>query len=156
GYTSSLIAARARDERQRRAPGQADAPGGDETLLFEAALADFDRACALLERRPEDELRYVLLIDRGLMWFQRHELDKAAADLRQAIALNDRDFQAFTALAKVELDRGDRDQALSCYGRAIQAHPDWAPLYRGRADVYLGLKEMTREQRALALSDLER
>ena len=143
--------------RQRScATAQVDALRTDERLHFQAAEADFERARTLLERRPGDELRYVLLVDRGLMWFQRRELDKAAADLREAIALNGRDFQAFTVLAKVEQERGDPDKAIACYTRAIQALPDWAPLYRGRADVYLGRKNLTPAQRALALSDLER
>jgi serine/threonine protein kinase/tetratricopeptide (TPR) repeat protein len=157
GYTSSLIAARDRDDVSAKlTPAQIDKLRTDERLQFQAAEADFHKAWTLLERRPGDELRYVLLVDRGLMWFQRRELDKAAADLRQAIALNDRDFQAFTVLAKVEKDRGNPDEAIAYYTRAIQAHPDWAPLYRGRADVYLERKDLTQSQLKLALSDLER
>ena len=140
GFTLSLLATRDRAEAANR---------------YQAAEADFHHAGTLLESRPGDELRYVLLVDRGLMWFQRREFDKAAADLREAVALNDRDFQAFTVLAKVEQERGDPDAAIACYTRAIHAHPDWAPLYRGRADVYLGLKDMTSKQRVLARSDLE-
>jgi serine/threonine protein kinase/predicted Zn-dependent protease len=140
GYTLSLIAARHRDEAE----------------LFQAAAADFQRAWTLLEDRPGDELRYVLLVDRGLMWLQWRELDKAAADLRQAITLNGQDFQAFAALARIEHEWGHPDEAITCYTRAIQSLPDWAPLYRGRADVYLGLKDLTPAQRALALSDLDR
>jgi serine/threonine protein kinase/Tfp pilus assembly protein PilF len=156
GFTLSLIATRDRDEVATRTAAQADVPRANERHPYQDAEADFQRAWTLLASRPGDHLRYVLLVDRGLMWYQRREFNKAAADLREAVALNDRDFQAFTVLAKVELGRGDPDAAIECYTRAIQAHPDWAPLYRGRADVYLGLKDLTPEQRALARGDLER
>ena len=109
----------------------------------------------LLEHRPGDELRYVLLVNRGLMWFQRREPDQAAADLKEAIALNDHHFQAFAALAKVELERGAPDEAIACYTRAIRSRPAWAPLYRGRADVYLTRADPTQAQRELALNDLD-
>jgi tetratricopeptide (TPR) repeat protein len=155
GYTSSLIAARHHQEAARLAPPQANARRTDEMLGYQAAEADFLKASQLLERRPEDGLRYVLLVDRGLMWFQRKELDKAAADLREAVQLNERDFQALTALAKVEQDRGHPGQAIDLFTRAIEAKPDFAPLYRGRADVYLGLQDLTQDQRARALDDLK-
>jgi tetratricopeptide (TPR) repeat protein len=89
------------------------------------------------------------------MWAQRRELEQAAADLRQAITLDERDFRAFVLLAKVEQDRDNPDEAIKCYDRAIEAKPDFAPLYRARADVNLGRKDSTQEQRAQALSDLE-
>jgi eukaryotic-like serine/threonine-protein kinase len=38
---------------------------------------------------------------------------------------------------------------------AIQLKPKWAPLYRNRAEVLLGLKDLTDDQREAALRDLE-
>jgi tetratricopeptide (TPR) repeat protein len=156
GFTSSLIAARDRVEATRYPPGQLDAVRADESLQFQAAEEDFDQAWTLLEHRPAIELRYELLVYRGFMWSQRREPDTAAADLREAIKLNDRDLRAFIALAKVEQDRNRLDEAIRCYDRAIDANPDFAPLYRGRADVYLGRKDLSQEQRAQVLSDLEK
>jgi tetratricopeptide (TPR) repeat protein len=97
----------------------------------------------------------VLLVNRGLMWFQRRELDRATADLREAVEINPNGFQAFTALAKVEEERNNPEKAIECWKQAIKARPGWAPLYRGRADVLLKSKELTPAQRALALGDLE-
>jgi tetratricopeptide (TPR) repeat protein/tRNA A-37 threonylcarbamoyl transferase component Bud32 len=161
GFAATLVATNVRDAARLvpTQPGEAEGEGAvrtDERLQFVAAEEDFERACTLLAGRPADDLRYELLIYRGFMWFQRRVLDRAAADLREAITLNDRDLRAFVTLAKVEQDRGQPDAAIQCYERAIQANPDFAPLYRGRADVYLGRHDLTPEQHARALSDLER
>jgi tetratricopeptide (TPR) repeat protein len=155
GYTSTLIAARDRVEAARSAPGQGNTVRADERLQFQAAEEDFEQAGILLEYKPDNELRYELLVYRGFMWFQRRELDRAAADFREAIKLNDRDPRAFSVLARVEQDRDQPDKAIQCYDRAIDANPDFAPLYRGRADISLGRKDLTQEQRAQVLSDLE-
>jgi tetratricopeptide (TPR) repeat protein len=73
GYTLSLTAARDRDESVRLAPDQVGAAPTAETPLFRAAEADFQHALTLLEHQRSDELRYVALVDRGLMWYQRHD-----------------------------------------------------------------------------------
>jgi tetratricopeptide (TPR) repeat protein len=139
GFAATLTAANDRDEPSR----------------YQAAEEDFAHASTLLDRRPADDLRYELLIYRGYMWHQRHDPDRAANDLHAAIKLNGRDLRALITLARVEQDRGHRDEALKYYDRAIQANPKFAPLYRGRADVYLRRSDLTPEQRAGALSDLE-
>ena len=94
-------------------------------------------------------------VNRGLMWLQREEFDQAAADLTAAVALNDRQYQAWAALAQVSQRQGRPDEAVERFGRAIALRPDWSPLYRGRADVTLSRKDATPAQRASALSDLD-
>jgi len=130
--------------------------GPDEIKLrFEAAEADYRRAMDLLERKPNDELRYVVLVNRGLLRFQRDDLKQAASDLTAAIRLNDGPSQAHAGLAEVYRKQGRLDEAAEQFGRAIDRRPDWAPLYRVRADVHLARKDSTLEQRARALRDLE-
>jgi tetratricopeptide (TPR) repeat protein len=124
-------------------------------LRFEAAEADYRFAMDLLERKPNDELRYVVLVNRGLLRFQRDDLEEAVSDLTAAIRLNDRSSQAYGALAKVYLKQGRLDEAVEQFGRAIERQPDLAPLYRARADVELARKESTPGQRSRALRDLE-
>ena len=63
-----------------------------------AAEADYQQALAL---KPNDDLRYVLLANRGLMWLQSKRLDLAVADLTAAIGLKPNLFQAHTTLAQV-------------------------------------------------------
>jgi serine/threonine protein kinase/uncharacterized protein HemY len=141
GFASSQAAARA-------------VAGEDATTQFQAAETDFGRAETILDQHPDEELRYVLLVDRGLMWYQRRELEKAGADLRAAIQLNDRHFQAYAALAKVEQDRGKPADAFAQYTEAIRLRPAWAPLYRGRADVFLDRDDLDDARRRQVLDDL--
>jgi len=51
---------------------------------FKAAEADYRRA---LDLKPNDDLRYVLLANRGLLRLQSDRLDEAVADLNAAIRL---------------------------------------------------------------------
>jgi eukaryotic-like serine/threonine-protein kinase len=140
GFASSRI----------QAPSQQTA-----ALGFENAEADYDRARVILDREPNDELRYILLVNRGVLRFQHGKLDQAATDLKAAIQLNDLSSQAYAALAEVDWKQGKPDEAVEQFGLAIERKPDWTPLYRGRADIILALKAPTQAQRAQALGDLD-
>ncbi len=122
----------------------------------DAAEADYRRAMELLEEKPNDELRYVLLVNRGLLRSSRGDRDAAVADLEAAIRLGDLRSLASTALADIFRKQGRYAEALDRFSRAIEHRPDWAPLYRGRADVVLDNKASTKAQRAQAISDLDR
>ncbi len=113
GFASSQAAVQSPDDVKPGSTTQVGTLQADSALQFKAAEADFRQAQGLLERKPDDELRYVLLVNRGLMWLQRREPDKALADLQAAIRLNDRHFQAFVVLAKVHQERGDPEQAIA-------------------------------------------
>src|SRR5262249_40571863 len=63
--------------------------------------------------------------------------------------------EAFSALGQVYQRQGRTGEALEQFTRAIQLRPNWAPLYRGRADVLLGLKDLSRDQCDAVISDLE-
>ena len=96
---------------------------------------------------------YALLVNRGAMLLQRHELPAAIADLQEAVRLKPTLFSAYTQLAEAFRQRGLLDQALDQLTRAIDLRPDreyLASLYRTRAGVQLELKD-----RAAALRDLE-
>jgi tetratricopeptide (TPR) repeat protein len=123
---------------------------------FQDAEADCHKALGLLGNGTENaELHYALLVNRGMIRLGRQDLTAAAADLQEAICLNDRRFEAFSSLGQVYQRQGRTDDALKQFARAIQLRPNWAPLYRGRADVLLGLKNLSPDQRDAALSDLE-
>ena len=123
---------------------------------FKDAEVDYRTALELLENGSKNsELHCVLLINRGLIRFERQDLTAAAADLQDAICLNDHRFEAHSALAQVYQRQGRTDDALKQFARAIQLQANWGPLYRGRAAVLLGLKNLSPDQREAALSDLE-
>jgi tetratricopeptide (TPR) repeat protein len=138
-----------------RLPSRGDRFRDQADLQFKAAEADYSQALELLEQKPHDELRYILLTNRGVLWLQRRDLDKAAGQLQEAIRLNGSQFPAYATLAEVYHKQGKPDEAVEQFSRAIALRPDWAPLYRGRADVDMARRGPTPAQRARALSDLK-
>jgi serine/threonine protein kinase/tetratricopeptide (TPR) repeat protein len=124
-------------------------------LQLEAAEADFDKALLLLGTAPNTDLRYPLLVNRGLLWLERRQWDKAVADFQTAIQLDDRQWVAFLNLAQVYQRQDQPEKAIEQFSRAIELRPAWAPLYRARAAANLDRKESTLAQRARALADLE-
>ena len=129
----------------------------EAALVFENAQADYDRAREILDRKPNDEMRYILLVNQGVLRMQHGKLDQAATDLQAAIRLNDRLSQAYETLAIVYLKQDKSDEAVEQFGLAIERKwkADLAPLYRGRADVNLARTHSTPAQRAQALGDLD-
>jgi len=154
GFASGQLGASVLD-LAKKSPSQEKALQAQADLQFEAAEDDYHRALQLLEHEPNDELHYILLVNRGVLWLQRRVLDRAAGYLQEAIRLNPLELEAFAALAQVYQKQEKADKALEQYSRAIALRPDWAPLYRGRADVDLARKNSTVAQRARALLDLE-
>jgi serine/threonine protein kinase/tetratricopeptide (TPR) repeat protein len=124
-------------------------------LQLDAAEADYATAIQLLDAAPNKELRYPLLVNRGLLWLERGEWEKAVADFRAAIELDDRRWLAFDSLGHVYLRRKMPDQAIEQFTLAINRRPDSANLYRARAVANLDRKALTPAQRAQAAADLE-
>ena len=99
-------------------------------LQLNAAEADFNTALELLSERPNTELQYALLVNRGLLWLERREWSKAIADLDRAILLKPAQWQAHEMLAQV-YDRQDKpDLAVEQFTQAIAVQPVMAALYR--------------------------
>jgi tetratricopeptide (TPR) repeat protein len=124
-------------------------------LQLDAAEADYATAIELLDAAPNKDLRYPLLVNRGLLWLERREWDKAVADFQAAIELDDRRWLAFENLGLFYLQRKMPDQAIEQFTRAINLRPDSAPLYRARAVANVDRKALNPAQRAQAASDLE-
>jgi len=122
---------------------------------LQAAEADYGSAFKLLVSSPSKDLRYGLLVNRGLLWLERREWEKAVADLQEAIHIDGTRWQAFETLAQVYERQDKPDQAIDHFTRAISLRPDWAPLYRARASVNLERKDPGPPHRARALADLE-
>jgi len=154
GFASYQIATLA-----RTAVESLQARGGtlltEAQLQLQAAEADYAQALELLGAAPNHDLRYPLLVNRGLLWLERREWDKAERDLQAAIRLDDHLWQAFETLAHVYQKQDKPDQAIGQFTCAIRLRPDWAPLYRARAAVNLDRKDQGPTHRSQALADLE-
>ncbi len=138
-------------------PGRRGPHPAQEVLAqFENSDADYRKALALLGDKPEHaELHYVVLLNRGMTRLVREDLTAAAADFQQAIRLNPSRFEAFVDLGQVYQRQGRTDDALKQFARAIELRPNYAPLYRGRANVLLGATDLSPELRQMKVSDLE-
>jgi tetratricopeptide (TPR) repeat protein len=119
---------------------------------FDAAEADFREA---FRRDPDGRFRYALLANRGLIRFRGGRWEDAAADLREAIGLNPRQYSAHVTLAQVYRKQHKLDLALEQLGLAIALTPDAADLRRTRALWNLERPDPTAAVRAAALLDLE-
>ena len=134
GLASGQIAGIARDVMPKH-PSQ----GERVDRLYAAADSDYRRAQVLLDRSSDTDLRYSLLVDRGVLRLTLgRDLDEAVEQLRAAIRLNPRSWEAHDALAKVFQIQHRPDEAVEQYGRAIAVSPRSARLYRDRAKVELG------------------
>ena len=124
-------------------------------MLHKAAESDYNKALELLNKKPNDELQYALLVNRGLLWLERKEWGKAIADLESAIRKNGAQWQAHEMLAQVYDRAGKPELAIAQFTEAIRLSPKMAALYRARARVDLRRKKQTASERERAIHDLE-
>jgi Tfp pilus assembly protein PilF len=157
GFASSQLAALTQRVAQGLAADRPERQNAEREMAdeYQDAEADSARALKLLEDRPGDELIEVVLLNRGAMELQRGHLDAAESDLKAALERGANPMLARVGLAQVFQKQGRTAEALEQFGRAIALRPDWAPLYRGRADVICALRPAAPEQRAQAIADLE-
>lgn len=122
---------------------------------FQAAEADYQ---TVLNRHPSDDLRYVVLVNRGGLYLRAGRLEDAITELESAIRLNSDAYQAHATLGQLfqQLDR--LDEASAALGRAIARAPD-APtrlaLRRGRARLFASRRHLPPDHRAAAIADLD-
>jgi serine/threonine protein kinase/lipoprotein NlpI len=113
--------------------------------LFAAAEEDFHTA---LQQQPTEDARYAIFVNRGALFSQQRKLMHAVADLKQAIAIKPKQYQAYANLATVYERQKQFAAALEQLGSAIEAattlvqagqleRPALAMLYRNRALVQL-------------------
>jgi tetratricopeptide (TPR) repeat protein/predicted Ser/Thr protein kinase len=127
-----------------------------------AAEADFADALQLLSTQPNDDARYVLYNNRAIMRVGQKNFDGAINDLREAIALRPRQYQAYASLAQVLHLQQRPKEAVHQLSEAIKAAEPLirtqeveaatvALLYRTRAHFQREVKDDS-----AALSDLDR
>jgi tetratricopeptide (TPR) repeat protein len=154
GFSSYQLGVRAR-MRIEKLPFDEQASRTEAKLQLDAAAADYRRAFELLDSGGGRDLRFPLLVNRGVLRLERGDFEAAEADLNAAKRLDASRLEPLLALAQVYLKLEQPDQASAQFSRAIALEPDEAALYRGRADVQLARKKPTVTERASALGDLE-
>ena len=154
GFSSYQLGVRAR-MRIEKLPLDEQASRTEAKLQLDAAAADYRRAFELLDSEGGRDLRFPLLVNRGVLRLERGDFEAAEADLNAAKRLDASRLEPLLALAQVYLKLERPDQASAQFSRAIALEPDEAALYRGRADVQLARKKPTVTERASALGDLE-
>jgi tetratricopeptide (TPR) repeat protein len=116
------------------------------------AEADYQTALAT---QPEPAARYAVLVNRGTLRIRQEQFDRAAEDLRQAVALRPDEVPArvnlFEALRHSPPHSPRRREAGAQINKAIELKPEMAALYRLRAQFAADGKDA-----AAALRDLEK
>jgi tetratricopeptide (TPR) repeat protein len=118
-----------------------------ELQAYVAADADFQKASQM---PLDDDARYVLKVNRGVLRIRTNNIDDAIAELNAAIKLKPRAYQAFVNLAQAYRRRGSLELADEQLRRAIELEPGLAHLYRLQARLNL-----ERNQPELALKNFE-
>ena len=103
-----------------------------------AADSDFQKAAQM---RLDDNARYVLLVNRGVLRVRMGRIDAAVADLDAAIKLKPNAYQAFVNLAQAYRRLDKMDLALAQLHRAAALEPGLAHLDRLQARLHLERNE---------------
>ena len=110
-----------------------------ELQAWSAAEADFQKAAQM---PLDDDARYVLLVNRGILRIRTDRIDDAIALLNAAIKLKPGAYQAFVNLAQAYRRRNNLDLALTQLHRALELEPASAHLYRLQARLHLERNEL--------------
>ncbi len=98
---------------------------------FELAETDFDHA---LELGLNDDERYVLLVNRGVLRVRRGLDVQAIEDLSAAIALRPDHFEAYLNRSQAYMDLKRPEDALASLAQAMERAPNQPVLSRRGAD----------------------
>src|SRR5579872_388367 len=83
-----------------------------------------------------DPLSSASFNNRGALWAEMKQVDKARMDYSEAIRLDPRCFAAFINRANLFVETGEVDNALADFTEAIRLNGNDAPAYSGRADLW--------------------
>jgi tetratricopeptide (TPR) repeat protein len=101
---------------------------------YDQALADFNRTIQL---NPNNGLAY---IDRGDLYFLLENYAAAIEDYKKALTIKDAANTcvacAYNGLGRAYYEQHNLDSAIESFTKAIEASPDFAEAYAGRAKAY--------------------
>jgi tetratricopeptide (TPR) repeat protein len=92
--------------------------------------ADYDKAIQLDSKYASP------YNDRGLIYYDNKNYDRAIADYDQAILLNPKFALAYNNRGNAFRAKGDPNRAIADYDQAIQLDPKYALAYNNRGDAY--------------------
>ena len=119
----------------------------EELQAWDAADSDFQKASQM---PLDDNARYVLSVNRGVLRIRQERFEDAIGELKSAIERKPNAYQAYVNLAQAYRRLDKLDLALEQLHRAVQLEPGLAHLYRLRARLRL-----ERNEPALALNDFD-
>lgn len=132
--------------------GAAEAP---DLVAACGAAADpqttIERCSQALDEELDGAQRTAVLTHRGLAYFARRDLARAAADLDEAVKADRRSAAAWNARAIVAQQAGDLDLAIRDFDEALAVNPDFGAALANRGGAWLAKGEARR-----ALADLDR
>jgi tetratricopeptide (TPR) repeat protein len=119
-----------------------------ELQAYDAADADYQKA---LNMPLDGYARYVLFVNRGVLRVRQERFADAVRDLKTAIELKPKAYQAYANLAQAYIRLKQMDLALAQLDRAVELEPALAQVYRLRARL-----RVERGEPAQALADFDR
>jgi tetratricopeptide (TPR) repeat protein len=111
---------------------------------LEAALRHAQRA---IELAPQGET----YVERGIVYLQMQDFERARADFDQAIELNARAWSAYFARGTLYFELQEWDKALADFNQTIELRPNFAKAYQNRGVVHRRLGRPTE-----AVADFDR
>jgi tetratricopeptide (TPR) repeat protein len=123
---------------------------------FAGAEADFLKVQQALANQPDELLQYGLYVYRSVLRVRQGEkeparLDEAVADLKKAIELRPKQYQAYVNLAQAYEKQRKFAEAVAEMDQAILLEPSRVSLYRRRARL-----QVQRSNDAAALQDFDK
>jgi tetratricopeptide (TPR) repeat protein len=106
--------------------------------VFGRVIADYSRAIRLYPNAP------VAYMERGVMFDNIGEHDKAIADCSQAIRIDPYYAMAYYSRGNAYRHKGDKDKAIADLTQAIRLDPNFANAYTNRGVVYGNKKDYDR------------
>jgi tetratricopeptide (TPR) repeat protein len=102
---------------------------------------DLDRAIAgctrILNDRGESQgYRAIAYNNRGFVWQDKGDLDRAIADYNEAIRLDPKQANAYRNRGNAWREKGDLDRAIADLNEAIRLDPKYANAYVNRGNVW--------------------
>jgi tetratricopeptide (TPR) repeat protein len=109
----------------------ADARQDCDNLSGDAAIQVCDQA---IRQNPRDAVSHY---NRGVVYFNKSDFDRAIADFSEAIEINPKMAMAYNARGVTFEEKGDFDRAIADSDKAIEIDPKYAPAYSNRGNALM-------------------